>query len=61
MIVDPPHPLVAAERVAFESLHLQASSKPIPMIIDEPEQSFYGILDEFLELCLSIYRLPSLS
>ena len=35
MMVDSPHPLVAAERITLEFLHLETTSEPFPMLIDK--------------------------
>ena len=51
MMVDSPHPLVAAERITLEFLHLETTSEPFPMLIDK-YLSLSAIRDEVLELYL---------
>jgi hypothetical protein len=52
-------PLVATKRVALELLHLQATSKSFPMIIDELDENGSGIRNEFLKLLLNLYPLEA--
>jgi hypothetical protein len=59
VMVYSPHPLVVTEKVtekvALQLLHLQATSKSYPVIVDELDESGSGIRNEFLKLLLNLY------